>query len=97
MRLLSLAVALLVLGAPAVAQEVTVLRGSSAPPPQPAPAPTTTIIQREVIYRPVYLDAPGYVWMGAPLLRAGPRVTPSAVPVQSGVANGWPLISAGRR
>lgn len=98
MRPVSLALTLAVIATPALAQDVTVLRGSSAPPPpQAALAPATVVIQREIIYQPMYLDAPGYVWVGAPIVRPGSRGVPPAIPGQSGVANGWPLISAGRR
>jgi hypothetical protein len=111
MRLVSLLVLAIAAASPAIAQDapatsgVTILRGSSAPPPPPAQpaAPQTTVIQRETVYQPVYVDpysygygGYGYGGVGAVV---GPvrRAAPPAAPAQSNVPNGWPLVQGGRR
>jgi len=65
MRLLGLALLLVALASPALAESadasVTVLRGASAPPPPAAPPPPvvvqTTVVVPEIVYLPAYYPA----------------------------------------
>ena len=79
---------------PALA-EVTILRGSSAPPPAVPPAEPVVLTQREVVDVPVYSPPVYYVTFPAPLVRhhlpapGAWGMTSGAAP---GVASGWPLF-----
>jgi hypothetical protein len=52
----------LVGAAPALADDVTILRGASAPPPAAAPPPLVvqTVVVPEVVYVPTYYPAFGF-------------------------------------
>lgn len=76
---------------PALA-EVTILRGSSAPPPaapaaEPVPAPAPVVV-REIVYTPVYYATPFYT-----PVRSHPIAQTAPAPVVSAPgASGWPLF-----
>ena len=79
---------------PALA-EVTILRGSSAPPelpaPPPPPPPPVVPTQREIVYVPVYNAPAYYVTFPTPVVRHQP-LAPVTPGVTSGAASGWPLF-----
>ncbi len=100
MRLLALLLLVTagVAGACPALAEVTILRGSSAPPPAAPPAEPVPVVVREIVYTPVYYASPLYIAV-RPHHIVQPAPAPVALGVTSGGASGWPLFgpSSSRR
>jgi hypothetical protein len=92
-RLIALLLLLLVcLGTPAFAQgQVTILRGSSAPPEPTPPAPM--VVERQTV-----IQLPAYSTTYWPLVVVNPGPLPHGHPhtAAPAVPNGWPLLGRNR-
>jgi hypothetical protein len=90
-----IALLLVCLGTPAFAQgQVTILRGSSAPPePTPSPPPAPVVVERQTV-----IQLPAYSTTYWPLVVVNPGPLPHgrAHTAAPAVPNGWPLLGRNR-
>jgi hypothetical protein len=88
-----IALLLVCLGTPAFAQgQVTILRGSSAPP-EPTPSPAPVVVERQTV-----IQLPAYSTTYWPLVVVNPGPLPHgrAHTAAPAVPNGWPLLGRNR-